>query len=86
MPALADSILARSRREGDCLIWEGGTISTGYGCVGRGLVHRLVYEAVHGPLPPDVHVHHECRQRRCVELTHLAAIDRAATSQVVVLQ
>lgn len=41
------------------------------------LLHRFVYEAQHGPVPPDWDVHHECGNRACVNLEHLTALPHA---------
>lgn len=84
MPArLADPLahlLARAKREDDgCLTFTGARHPTGYGIVrlrGRNWrAHRLVYELALG-IPEGADVHHHCGNRACVEITHLAAIDR----------
>jgi hypothetical protein len=33
--------------------------------------HRLVYTALISPIPDDLHLHHECGQRACVNVAHL---------------
>lgn len=70
-----DRVMARTRREGDCLVWTGGTTFDGYGRVhdsGKARrVHRIVFEHHQGPTPLDVL--HRCDNRRCVEIDHLRA-------------
>jgi hypothetical protein len=67
----------KMHRDGECLIWTGAKGGTGYGMVNRDgrawHVHRILYELQHGPLPPKWVVDHICRNRACVELTHLRA-------------
>lgn len=72
---LLDRLLARTHREGDCLIWEGCTLGSGYGVVTyRGQswpVHRLIYTLYRGPLPDGVFACHHCDVRNCVNIDHL---------------
>lgn len=35
------------------------------------LGHRVAWESVHGPIPEDMTVDHECRVRRCINPDHL---------------
>lgn len=72
---ILERLLARTHREGDCLIWEGCTLQGGYGVVtyqGQSWpVHRLIYTLHHGPLTDDVFVCHHCDVRNCVNIDHL---------------
>lgn len=36
--------------------------------------HRFAYELYVGPIPPGVHVHHECGETLCVNPDHLALL------------
>ena len=58
-----------------CWTWLHGIHPNGYGYVGRGserrYAHRAYYEAARGPLPPGVEIHHECRNKSCVNPDHL---------------
>lgn len=60
---------------GPCLIWTGSITPKGYGKVWRdgqwGYVHRLVWEAAHGPIPQGLLVKHHCDQPACYRLDHL---------------
>lgn len=65
--------------EGGCIEWAGSHVE-GYANVNcqsvwrtTSLLHRLVYEYVHGPQGRKV-VHHECGNRGCINLSHLRAV------------
>lgn len=40
----------------------------------RAFAHRLSYSWFVGPIPEGFHVHHECRETRCVNPQHLKAV------------
>lgn len=58
-----------------CLLWQGELNEQGYGRITvayrKLYVHRLVWEARHGPIPGELCVMHLCDQPNCVELAHL---------------
>lgn len=61
-----------------CQIWQRGTTSR-YASVGRsggrsGLVHRVVYEERHGPIPKGLDIDHLCNVTLCINVDHLEAI------------
>lgn|SRR5438270_7935452 len=58
----------------ECWPWRGCVQSKGYGCVGRDLVHRVVYTITHGPIPDGLTIDHLCRNRRCANPAHLEAV------------
>lgn len=60
----------------DCLIWSFAKTSAGYGEYRGEYVHRLAYAHMHGPIPPDHHVHHECRNPACFNPSHLSLVHR----------
>lgn len=83
-------LLARTERTAEgCLSWTGATTPKGYGRIvvaGRWwLVHRLLYALLHGDPPEGYEVDHTCHSdacapgvcphRRCLEPTHLEAVD-----------
>jgi HNH endonuclease len=65
--------------EGGCWLWTGGRFPAGYGSISIGnethLVHRVVYQAIHGPIPDDLFVDHICRVRACIR--HLELVTPA---------
>jgi hypothetical protein len=70
-------VLARTHREGDCLIYDGCNLG-GYGTVRDGdkirKVHRVVYEAVIGPIPLDLTIDHLCCRTDCVNVVHMQVV------------
>lgn len=67
-------IRARLKREGECLVWTGAGAPS-YGKIKMDgkvlLVHRIVYEEAHGPLPEGIFALHSCDNPPCCELEHL---------------
>lgn len=61
---------------GPCWVWTGALFSNGYGdCYLPGrkhnLVHRVIWEAVFGPIPEGFQILHKCDLRRCGRPDHL---------------
>lgn len=75
-----DRLAARTTRQGDCIVWTGGTVGAGYGkmVVGDKImkVHRYVWERDNGPIPDGMEIDHTCHNRKCVEPSHLRAVTR----------
>lgn len=75
----AESLAARSVRDGDCLRWTGFRQPGGYGQMKAGgaapeLVHRVAYRLAHGSIPDGYQIDHLCRVRDCVNPDHLEAV------------
>jgi hypothetical protein len=62
---------------GECWLWTGNQ-THGYGSIrveGHHLrVHRVVYEAMRGPIPEGLTIDHLCRVRNCVNPAHLEPV------------
>lgn len=72
---------ARVEKVGECLVWSGATLPSGYGVLSvRGktrTTHSAAWELANGPAPEGFVVDHVCHNRGCVNLEHL----RLATMQ-----
>ena len=72
----ADRLMKKVEWAGDCWHWRGHIASNGYGKGSDGWAHRLVYEALVGPVPDGLELDHLCRVRRCVNPDHLQPVTR----------
>lgn len=76
-PAPHERVLARITVNGECWEYPVGRGSR-YGTVSRGrstlLAHRVVYEALVGPVPDGLELDHRCRNRACVRPSHLEPV------------
>lgn len=69
-------ILARAEMQGECLVWQGKTDTSGYGYfhAERGRywkAHRAVYTLSKGPIPKGMYVLHTCDNPPCINIEHL---------------
>jgi len=73
---LSERFAAKTRVEGDCLVWTGGTNGIGYGMLydrdtgKKELTHRIAIKLVEGRYPTDT-VLHLCDNPKCVKYAHL---------------
>lgn len=70
--------------ETPCWTWQ-ATIRDGYGRIhrdGRSLnAHRWYYEQEHGPIPEGLQLDHLCRNRACVNPSHLEPVTQTTNIQ-----
>lgn len=70
--------------ESGCWLWRGTITKVGYGTIfewregqkHRPGAHRVVYEALVGPIPEGLDLDHLCRVRNCVNPSHLEPVTR----------
>lgn len=69
----------KTRCEGACIVWT-GKLDNGYGRFklnGKMVrVHRFAYEQAHGPIPDGLELDHLCRNRACLNVSHLEPVTR----------
>jgi hypothetical protein len=65
---------------GGCLPWGGKPSASGYGVIGHDWkvrpAHRVAYELFIGSIPAGYEIDHLCRNRMCVEPTHLEPVTK----------
>lgn len=75
-----ERVLGKVRYDRGCWTFQGATASNGYGRVytpaGTKAAHRVVYEALIGPVPKNTDLDHLCRNRACVNPYHLEPVSR----------
>jgi hypothetical protein len=69
---------ARVDKTDGCWSWMGRKDREGYGRFDAGgqnkLAHRFAYEAMIGEIPRDLTIDHLCRNRECVNPTHMEPV------------
>lgn len=73
-PHTEGSLLELTKLDGDCMIWQGGKTSHGYGVVvymnQQTTTHRVLYMLRHGAIPAGMEIDHTCNRRDCINPAH----------------
>ena len=76
--SLPQRIQAKVAVDSSCWQWKACILDTGYGQVradGKSrLAHRVIYEALIGPIPSGLTIDHLCRNRSCVNPEHMEIV------------
>lgn len=77
-PVLTERFWTKVKISAGCWEWQAARISSGYGefwLDGKmHLSHRLVYEALIGPIAPGMEIDHLCRNHACSNPAHLEVV------------
>lgn len=77
-PGLRERFDALVDKGGNCWLWTGSTVSTGYGYIsvdGKSKrAHRVSYEMNVGPIPDGMAIDHICHVPACVNPAHLRPV------------
>lgn len=75
---IAERLDALTEKCDPCWFWRGAKSRMGYGRFRLGnrtvQAHRVAYENAVGPIPPGLEIDHLCRNRACVNPSHLEPV------------
>ena len=76
---MTEKFWARVDGAGDCWLWTGATDHDGYGAFAlkghrKAKAHRFAYEELVGPIPVGLVLDHLCRNKPCVNPSHLEPV------------
>lgn len=68
-------LLSRLDDATGCRLWTEGLNGSGYAMVSHAgetrRAHRVIWELENGPIPDGLRIDHMCRNRNCIEVSHL---------------
>lgn len=76
-PTLTEKLYSGISAFDVCWIWGGKISSSGYGRIGDQYAHRISYEVHVGTIADGLQIDHLCRNRLCVNPTHLEAVTQS---------
>ena len=88
--ALAEAVMLRVVANRTCVEWAGPKTPQGYGLINSTQkngkpttrqVHRVVFEAMRGPIPSAMVIDHKCHNPACVNVQHLRAVTRKQNAE-----
>lgn len=75
--ALADRFWPKVEKTDGCWLWRGGLKADGYGLHHATGAHRISYQLLVGDIPAGLTVDHLCRNRVCVNPSHMELVTHA---------
>lgn len=80
-----EALAARTRVEGDCLVWTGALNEAGYGVLSIGgrmqRAHRFAWQQASGEIPDGLQIDHICHNKACVKVEHLRVATHSQNQQ-----
>ena len=78
-PSKADRFWAKVDKgdDDDCWRWTASIYANGYGQFDQSGAHRFSYEINHGAIPHGMVIDHLCRERSCVNPSHLELVTQS---------
>lgn len=89
-PSVEERFWSKVARGDGCWGWLGTLQTSGYGTFpigrsGRVLAHRWAYEHLVGPIPAGLTIDHLCRNRACVNPSHMEVVTRGENTRRALL-